>query len=307
MIDSAGGGTGIDCPACGPTGWLPLLSVGDHRYVRCRTCPTARLDLMPAPAELAAVFSESYFVEGGDVGGYLDYAADEQLHRRNAADRLRLVEAAGARPEHGPWVEVGCATGETIAAAADAGWAVHGVEIADWAATRVTARGLPVVPTLDDLTGATAGPARPSPDLTGSCGVVAFFQSLEHLPDPAAALRTAARLLAPGGLVIIETWDRGSAVARLSGRFWQQLSPPSVLWLFHRRAAAGMAGRAGLTQLAWRSTGKSVTVGFAAGLLAARYPATRLPLRPLLHGRPGRLAVRYRLGDLVTATLRRPG
>lgn len=45
---------------------------------------------------------------------------------------------------------------------------------------------------------------------------ITFFQSLEHLLDPWDHLAIAADVLDPGGVVVIETWDNTSRVARIT-------------------------------------------------------------------------------------------
>ena len=49
---------------------------------------------------------------------------------------------------------------------------------------------------------------RPLAEVDGDWAAVVFWHSLEHLPEPGAAVRDAARLLAPGGVVVVAVPER---------------------------------------------------------------------------------------------------
>jgi SAM-dependent methyltransferase len=279
------------CMACGATEWDPALQHGEYRYVACRHCDTSRIDPVPDAGALSKIFSDSYFQGGGAVGGYADYMADKTNHARNARGRVSRMARRGLG--RGPVIDVGTATGETLLALRDDGWSPRGVEISQGVAEIARGRGFEVRPRLEDYLDA----------LSGECAAVTFFQSLEHLPDPAAALRTATRLLRPGGCVVLETWDRGSLIARLMGSGWQQVAPPSVIWMFHHRAAAQMARRAGLSLLTWQASMKWISVRWGVSMLGDRYPLVRPLTDMLARSWAGDVPIPYRLGDLVTCVL----
>ncbi len=260
------------------------------RYLRCPGCGLRRLDPLPTPDQLAAVFDDGYFAGGGERGGYQDYDADAAIHLANARKRLRGLLAGP-----GLLVDVGCASGYALLAAQERGWRAVGVEVSPAAAARARDAGFRVEATTTDLA-----------DLTGQVDAISYFQVLEHLPDPLGELSRAASLLRPGGLLLCETWDAESTVARLSGERWQQLSPPSVVWVFDRGSASALLRRAGLEPTGWRRFAKAVSVGLVAGQLAGRVPTAVRPAVRSVAGALGRVRVQYGLGDLVMASARRP-
>ncbi len=283
------------CPACGGGAGRPWLRRAEWRYVRCGDCGHAWLDPKPPSAFLDEVYDRPYFAEGR-FDGYFDYAADEALHRRNARARLELIRRHG-QPPPGVLVELGPALGFFLEEAWLAGYETYGVERSAWARAQALERAPGrVVGTWSELPAA----------LEGRCSVVALFQVLAHLEDPARDLAEARRLLAPGGLLVIETWNAESRIARLFGRRWQQISPPSVLHLFGRRSLHRLLVRAGFETTSYRSATKRVSLSFATGLAASKLGLAGLGRR-LGRSPLAKIAVPYRLGDLVAVTARPAG
>ncbi|MBM4395998.1 MAG: class I SAM-dependent methyltransferase [Deltaproteobacteria bacterium] len=278
------------CPVCG-NGSAPLCRVGAWTYLSCPSCGVAWLDGVAGAPEAPALYDEAYF-RGAAHGGYPDYLADEELHRRNARDRLGWISEAGLAVP-GALLDVGCAAGFVLDEARIAGWRVAGVDLSPFAIRVARDRfGLRVWGRLAEVD---------APD--GTFDVVTFFQVLEHMPDPAAALAKAARLLRPGGLLLVETWDRDSLVARWLGRLWQQVTPPSVVFLFGRESLGRLLAVSGFGEITSRAVAKRVRLRHALALLADKHPRLLGPVaRGAARLRLDRLAVPYRLGDLVIVT-----
>lgn len=281
---SAGG-----CPSCGDDVAVPVLAKRGSTYSECSLCGLVHLDPVPTDVDAREYYEAGYFT-GGAVGGYADYAADEALHRHNARHRLKLISGARSGPS-GSLVDVGCAHGFFANEAARAGWRSVGVEIASAAReTAVTRFGLEVHADLGVLAA-----HRPA-----GFDVVTFFQVLEHLTRPATALAAARACLRREGRLVIETWDRGSLVARMLGSQWHQVNPPSVVSLFDRADLRRLLYRAGFHRIRVRRTAKYVSVRLVARLLSEQYPRFAESLQFLADRTIGDLAIPYVLGDLIT-------
>jgi SAM-dependent methyltransferase len=109
---------------------------------------------------------------------------------KEVARRACLLTRLAARPP-GKLLDVGCGNGQFLDAAKRLGWKTVGSEIAYAAANVVSAMHLRLVGELEALR------ARPHFD------AVTFWDVLEHLPDPARALRRAWAVLHVGGLVAV--------------------------------------------------------------------------------------------------------
>lgn len=288
---AAGDTIGVACPLCGTPGSTTWLLRGEWRYRQCAACSSVWLDPLPSESWAEDFYDDGYF-EGGGRGGYRDYLADENQHLANARARIELARRfAAAAP--GLWLDVGCAAGYTLAEARSAGFDVRGIDVSPWARKIARQRfQLEVYPSMPDAVRQHAGQA----------SVVTMFQVLEHLPDPLAELEQARACLRPGGLLLVETWDRGSLAARLFGKRWQQITPPSVAWLFDRKSLEYVLRRAGFETREILATTKAVSVRWACGLLAEKLPATPSSvLSRIARSRFGQLELNYRFGDLVTA------
>jgi len=168
-----------------------------------------------------------------------------------ATFRRRIRElAAFSRP--GPILDVGCAHGFFLEAAAEAGWTPFGVEISDWSAAWARRR-------FGDRIA--CGDLRSTAFPDGFFRAVTMFDALEHLPDPAADLREVARILAPDGILMLTTIDRRSLSGRLMGRFWPHLKPEHVLYP-SRLAMRTLLGRCGFDMLCIRPAVKTLTLRF---------------------------------------------
>jgi SAM-dependent methyltransferase len=66
----------------------------------------------------------------------------------------------------------------------------------------------------------------------GSCALITMYHLLEHLTDPASYLQASARLLQPGGSLVVQVPDRDCWEAGLLGANWTGLDVPRHLHVF---------------------------------------------------------------------------
>jgi SAM-dependent methyltransferase len=199
---------------------------------RCTNC-----DLVltrPRPVDL-----ETYYPS--------EYHAFVRDNSENPMERLRQWLAAHVvyRPiaVHPPatLLDVGCGTGRLAAEFIRLGWEVHGAEPNERARQLATERGVII-----------DGPR--IENAVGPFEAIVFNHSLEHIPDPHAALRSAHDRLRPGGLVGVVVPDFGSWQRRVFAEAWLQLDVPRHVSHFEHRSLTSLMARCGLTPIYARRT-----------------------------------------------------
>lgn len=128
--------------------------------------------------------------------------------RADVAPYVRLAK------EHAPVLDAGCGRGEFLAACRDEGIAARGVDTNERSVADLRARGFDV-----DLAGVPECFASLS---GGALGSVLAMHVVEHLPVDAllALFRESARVLRPGGLLMIETPNAESLLVAAT-EFWR--------------------------------------------------------------------------------------
>ncbi|MFN8599204.1 MAG: class I SAM-dependent methyltransferase [Candidatus Binatia bacterium] len=205
----------LRCRACGAPGRAEFVKRG---FV-IASCAACGCHFVPDPVPDPARYDEDYFAGAGECG-YGGYLQDRPLILANFARRARWIAGLGAGARV---LDVGAAYGFFVAAARAEGFDAIGLEPVPPCAT-FAARELGVEVRTGLIETADLEPA--------SFDVVTMFDVIEHLADPAAALRRIRTLLAPGGLLVAETGDLGGLLRRVVGSGWYYYDPPQHLTYF---------------------------------------------------------------------------
>lgn len=247
------------CNACGAPSPQGLFERDGFHIVRCGSCGLVYVGEDPATIDFEALYDESYYTGGQGGAGvsvacaasgasgasaasvpsgaasqvFDDYLGQEAARRASARRRLWSLRRLQPR---GRLLDVGCAAGFFLAEAR-AAYEVQGVELSAYSSAHARERlGL------DVFTGTLHEAALPS----ARFDLVTLWDVIEHVPDPAAVLAEVARVLAPGGRVVLTTGDIGSAYAQARGAQWHLMTPPWHLYFFSRATLGRLAARAGL-------------------------------------------------------------
>lgn len=288
MVLEAPSVTAVDrCPMCDGERFRIAVSEPPYTVRRCETCgmgwTSPRLD----ERALADIYrSDSYWSSASPkTQGYSDYRAEEPLYLDTFRKRLQRVLREG--PHGGRALDVGSAAGFCMAAAGELGFEVHGVELSATMTAHARERlGLQSVH---------LGSLDTAPFPEQHFDLITMWDVIEHLVDPRALLRRARELLAPGGLLVVETQDIDSAFARATGAAWHHFKHAEHILHFTPPTARRLLGECGfrVQELTHRYGGKYVAPGFIAERAGRIHPGLSRALAPLERLERARLYVNF--------------
>jgi SAM-dependent methyltransferase len=227
------------CPACdAPTSGATVCFTAARTYegkpyssrvVRCR-CGHCFLNPSPDGGELLSFYDDDYHCyttspdEAERIGRWIE--------QRRRGDRFNHVPIVVG----GRFLDVGCGSGDMVAAMARLGMESEGVEPSRYAAAKATEAGLRV----------TCGLLQDAAFPDASFDAVSMFHVLEHTLNPVEVLRECRRILKPGGELVIGVPNFDSLVFALVGKGWIGLQLPSHVQHFSTNSMRVAAKRAGL-------------------------------------------------------------
>lgn len=234
-----------------------MFALGDpFDYLLCAACGCLQIETVPP--DLARFYGTGYYSFGGRKRqGRVStlMARSRNRYLSGYADPLGWLFArfrpflalASLRPLQLPRstrvLDVGCGGGELLIALRSAGFTnLLGVD--------------PFVPHDLDLGAGLRVRRAELVELTGSFDLVMFHHSLEHMPEQQLALRTAHRLLSPGGRCVVRIPTVSSYAWRHYSTDWCALDAPRHLFLHSTRSISMLAKVCGfeLNEIAWDST-----------------------------------------------------
>jgi SAM-dependent methyltransferase len=291
------------CPVCSRSSRFHFEKY-QHNIYKCNHCHHEFIVKDLDSAHAASVYGDDYFSGGG--AGYPDYLAESEILKAHGRRYAKLLRRYLSSP--GRMFDVGAAAGFILSGFIREGWQGAGTEpngrMADYARRHL---GLAVAtgPLEEVVQG--GGDRSASAPIDPSYDLINLVQVLPHLYDLDGALQTAAAMTRPGGYWLIETWNRDSLTARLSGQGWHEYSPPSVLHWFSPDGVELLGERYGFTKVAQGRPQK--WIGGAHGKSLVRYKVKGTILEGvcnvLLNLIPDRLAVPYPAEDLFWMLLKK--
>jgi 2-polyprenyl-3-methyl-5-hydroxy-6-metoxy-1,4-benzoquinol methylase len=150
-----------------------------------------------------------------NLGGLLRLSP---IHRREADAGVRCLSAV----PRGRLLDVGCGSGEWLLAMRQRGWAVEGFDFDESAVKVAGQKGLKVQ----------CGSLEEQNYPDNNFDAVTLNHVIEHVPDPVRTLGECARILKPGGKLVLFTPNSASLGHRLFRKNWRGLEPPRHLHVF---------------------------------------------------------------------------
>jgi SAM-dependent methyltransferase len=269
----------MSCPLCNSSSELAFVAKGVD-VLDCLSCGHRFAGITADEQHVASVYSDDYFNGGG--AGYTDYSAEAAMLRKRGR---YYAEKIAPHSKPGTMLDVGAAAGYILHGFIDSGWTGVGVEPNAAMADLGKRNGVDIRQgSLESL------------DTDERFDLISLIQVAAHLYDPRSAFEKAHSLLRPGGLLLVETWDRSSISARLFGKNWHEYSPPSVLNWFSKDGLTTFLEHIGFERIDGGRPSKKISGGHVRSLL--KY---RLGDNVLLKLIPERITFPYPSEDLFWA------
>lgn len=262
------------CQSCSRMQAAHRLKYQELNIWQCTHCQSL-VHFLSEPLKLDQIYNHSYF-NGAE---YLNYVADRSCHLDNAARKWMLLRSHFATSSVSEEVitnlsvlELGCAHGFFLNYLQQQGVkSLFGVDVSAEA-----------IEYARENHGNFFSLNEPPADFQYNC--LLMWDLWEHLSAPQETLRKYAERLPSGGFVALTTVDAASAVARLRGRSWRQIHPPSHLHYPTRKALRQTFEKMNFAVLEQKSFSPARSLeaylratGFPVGLLPDSL--LRLPLR----------------------------
>jgi len=265
------------CDLCGKTTTVTtvLKDVADNEgavdrgfdIVSCDVCGHCFTDPQPAsPEEISSYYPDRYYAH--------HFTLLDASNRRIALKlRLQRIHYALQRGEKVGWadrtvfvllrhtvnepdlrpggrlLDVGCGGCDYLMSLAGSGWTTEGVEPSARSVEAAQAHGLKVRQGTAEETGAESG----------VYDVVRMWNVLEHTRSPRAALAEAARLLRPGGRLVLYVPNFHSLECEIFGRHWMSLEIPRHLHHFKPETLRAFLEKTGFRFERWWYPGTPVS------------------------------------------------
>lgn len=212
------------CPLCGGADLKALWDVNGYSISKCRGC--------------SLVFVLNYVTTDELIAHY--GAMDDDSYGENNLDCLTYYyDALGSLirqrfPSGGRLLDVGCSRGWFLDTMKD--WECHGNEITEtYGATAREKHGDRIY----------IGPFEDYPMRESFFDVITLQDVFDHIREPLDVLKKCHLMLRPGGLIAIKVHNISCLYAKLAGKRFYAVMPPSHLFYYDRSTLAQTLERGG--------------------------------------------------------------
>ena len=219
--------------------------------LQCKSCGVYNLDFAGEYQQfIRTYYDRGFFTGGSNRAGYLSYEGDRKAEDKNMANYLKGVRRF---VQSGELLDVGCATGLFMLQAEKAGFTVTGLDVSEYA-TRIAKRRFTGKIKTESIENALYAPR--------SFSVITLFDVIEHLEDPRAVLVKLHGYLKKNGILVLNTGDADSLMAKIQGKDWHFFIPPQHFFYFSKKTLTTLLHQAGFRVLAIDRKGKWVTLRY---------------------------------------------
>jgi len=193
----------------------------------------------PIPDDLRPFYQGGYQTIPNNISELRVISATETYRM----DPILRHKSGGSLLDIGPWMGIFACN------AVDAGFKVTAIEIDEnCVAFLKQTVGVSAIHSAD--------PAATMDQMTETFDVITLWHSLEHLRDPWAVVQSAARRLAPGGILLIAIPNIESLEFKIFKGRWKHVDAPRHLYFYPHESLSRLCRESGLVPLEMTTTDK---------------------------------------------------
>jgi 2-polyprenyl-3-methyl-5-hydroxy-6-metoxy-1,4-benzoquinol methylase len=242
----------VKCAYCNCNNFQQLFYTPES-IVKCNNCGLVYTNPRFTYESLLKIYDKTYFItedeEKIDCPFYLNYIEDKQTILKTMDLRLRKIRNFINSP--GKILDVGCATGFSLMAATNLGWASYGIEISKFCYDYAKKNNLNIH----------NGNLQNFPN-NMQFDVITMWDYLEHSLNPIDDLQICYNLLKDGGYIFLSIPNIDSWSYKLYKRNWIGFKNLEHFYFFDRGKIKNIASRAGLIYVKSYYLGKYITFPF---------------------------------------------
>lgn len=249
----------------------PLFKYRGFTYIRCSNC--GLVTTLPYPSEKQII---SHYQAKFARGNYLllrQYAEDYLKVYRDMAHKLeRYIFTFGKSLEGAKLLDIGTFTGEFLEAASALGADVYGTELQK-EAVQIALKKFPGRITTANVLN-TNFPHK-------NFDIITMLGLIEHVVNPGQLLESVTKLLKPGGIIMLQTPNSGSLLAKSMRQYWPPYAPVEHIHLFSRQSLERLLGQNGYKNIQFTAHIKKLPLNYVYQNMQNFGPEFHKLLKPL--------------------------
>lgn len=196
---------------------VALFTKKQYKIFECLKCRHCFAEVKDLENHVTQVYSDEYFFEG--KAGYPNYLDQKDL-LYDYGKRYAKIISKYKKP--GKVLDTGCAAGFILKGFEDFGWKGFGIE----PNKTMVSYGR------NELNLNISNGSLETYESQEKFDLITMIQVIGHFYDLDKAMLKLCNLLKEDGIVLVESWNMKSGIAKLMGRNWHEYSPPSVMQWF---------------------------------------------------------------------------
>lgn len=226
-------------------------------YFKCPKCGLVSTFPYPTDEEIEKHYQKEF--KKGNYRFLRNYSAQyRRVYRGFLREIKRHLNSDGRILSGIKILDIGCFTGDFLYMAAAEGAEVRGVELQK-EAVEIADIKLPGRVVQKDIAS--------NPFKNQEFDIITMFGLIEHVKDPASLISNVSKLLKKDGILVIQTPNSGSFLARTMKKYWPAYTPVEHIHLFTKKSVKLLLGKHQLKLVFFKNHFKILPVAYVYNML----------------------------------------